>query len=272
MIGSIMSQEKNEPINYSLPTSDKASLTERDKGLLELAMATEHGTPLFKIRHFVGDAQVTKYAKYKQLLLEIRAREEMIEQTLVAIERNSLLIEEAKELLDSETSSARIRKAKLDIASNTNDMAKTERRLAMMYSERSSYMTALKEMYDTGEAYLDDGTDLRDAMADPVLSELLESEHWTYRLGKQAALDLIAYGHIGAGNLEAISQMNESQAVKALQLAMTYSHSVKSALGTMEQSIVEAIERGQVPATLKIETQRLPDSLAERQLSKGSDG
>jgi len=252
----------------ALPISDKSQLSSEDKELLQLAMETEHGTPLFKIRHFVGDAQITKYAKYKQLLLEIRAREEMIEQTLVTLEKNKAMIEEARETLEVETSKARIKRAQLEIASNTNDLLKTERRLKLMYTERQHYMTALKEMYENGEAYLADGTDLKDAIQDPILSEELESRHWTYRLGKQAALDLIAYGHIGTGNLEAISQMTEDQAVGALQLAMAYSHSVKTALGTMEKSIIEAIESGQIPATLKIETQALPKALEDRSLNK----
>ena len=73
--------------DYEFAT-DKSGLSERNLELLQLAVDTDHGTPLFKIRHFVGDAQITSYAKYKQILLELRAREEIIEQTLVTIEKN----------------------------------------------------------------------------------------------------------------------------------------------------------------------------------------
>ena len=257
-----MSEEFSKEISaITLPVPDKTNLTEQDKDLLQLAMDTDHGTPLFKIRHFVGDSQVTKYAKYNQLLLEIRAREEMIEQTLVAYEKNKFVIEETKEFLEIETSPARIKKLHLELANNINDMAKTERRLNMMYTERGHFLTALKEMYENGDAYLENGMDLKDAIKDPELSEELEARHWTYRLGKQAALDLIAYGNIGTGNLEAISQMNEQQAVETLQLAMTYSHSVKNALGLMEKTIIEAIESGQISSTLKIDNQELPKEL-----------
>lgn len=264
-----MSEEFNKEIaTFSLPVPDKSTLTEQDKDLLQLAMDTDHGTPLFKIRHFVGDSQVTKYAKYKQLLIEIRAREEMIEQTLVALEKNKYSIEESKELLETETSPAKIKRLHLELSNNINDMAKTKRRLNMMYTERGHFLTALKEMYANGDAYLEDGTDLKDAINDPVLSEELEARHWTYRLGKQAALDLIAYGNIGTGNLEAISQMTEEQAVKTLQLAMTYSHSVKTSLGIMEKTIIEAIDSGQIPSTLRIDNQKLPKALEEQSNKK----
>lgn len=251
----------NEIVPLPLPMTDTSTLSEKEKSVLDLAMQVEHGTPMFKIRHFVGDAQITRYAKYKQLLLEIRAREEVIEQTLVTLEKNKAHIEEVKEMIEHSKSTATRKKLEWDLTSHINDVAKTERRLAMAYKERGYFLKALTEMYETGEAYLEDGTDLHKAMTDERLIEQLEAEHWTYRLGKQAALDLIAYGHIGTGNLEAISMMTEEQAVRTLQLAMTYSHSVKKALGTMEQTIIDAIENGQINSTTKIENQETPKEL-----------
>jgi len=244
-----------------MPMTDTSMLSENDKQLLELALATDHGTPLFKIRHFVGDAQITRYAKYKQLMLELRSREEIIEQTLVTLEKNKAHIEEVQEMIASATSEATKKKLHWDLTSHVNDMAKTQRRLQMAYRERGHFLEILNEMYANGEAYLEDGTDLRKALVDDVLAEQLEAEHWTYRLGKQAALDLIAYGHIGTGNLEAISMMSEAQAVKTLQLAMTYSHTVKKELGLMEQTIIEAIDSGRINSRLDIEKQATPKEL-----------
>ena len=244
-----------------MPMTDTSMLSENDKQLLELALATDHGTPLFKIRHFVGDAQITRYAKYKQLMLELRSREEIIEQTLVTLEKNKAHIDEVKEMIELAPTQAAAKKLKWDLTSHVNDVAKTERRLQMAYRERGNFLKVLNEMYTSGEAYLEDGTDMRKAMIDEDLNEQLEAEHWTYRLGKQAALDLIAYGHIGTGNLEAISMMNESQAVKTLQLAMTYSHAVKKELGIMESTIIEAIETGRINSTTDIEKQQTPKEL-----------
>lgn len=244
-----------------MPMTDTSMLSENDKQLLELALATDHGTPLFKIRHFVGDAQITRYAKYKQLMLELRSREEIIEQTLVTLEKNKAHIEEVKEMIENAPTAAAAKKLQWDLTSHVNDVAKTERRLQMAYRERGHFLKILNEMYASGEAYLADGTDMRKALIDEDLQEELEAEHWTYRLGKQAALDLIAYGHIGTGNLEAISMMSESQAVKTLQLAMTYSHAVKKELGIMESTIIDAIESGRINSTTDIEKQQTPKEL-----------
>jgi hypothetical protein len=243
----------NEITPFPYPETNTNDLTPRKKDLLDLAMKTDHGTPLFKIRHFVGDAQITRYAKYKQLLLEIRSREEIIEQTIVSVEKFKARAEEAQEQLDIETSPARKKMLAWEVTSLTNDVAKTERRLAMAYKERGLFIEALDEMYKDGTAYLEDGTDLADAIKDDELSDQLEAEHWTYRLGKQAALDLIATGHIGTGNLEAISMMNEDQALTTLRLALTYSNGLQKALGIMEKSVVDEIESGKLSLTTKIE-------------------
>jgi hypothetical protein len=246
--------------------TDRSTLSEQDKDLLDLALSLDHGTPLYKVRHFVGDAQITSYAKYKQLMLELRSREEIIEQAIVNVEKNKAQVELAKENLEVADSPAKKRLAELDVISNENDLAKTERRLAMAYKERDNFLTVLKEMYHTGEAYLADGTDLKDAMTDENLGEWLEAEHWRYRLGKQAALDIIAYGHVGTGNLEAISMMDEAQAADTLQLAITYSHGVKSALGMLEKTVLEAIESGEINSTVKIEKQLTPPNEFKKQL------
>jgi hypothetical protein len=244
-------------------STDKNRLSENERSFLELAMSLDHGTPLFKIRHFVGDSQITAYAKFKQIMLELRSREEIIEQVLVTIETNRAQIELARENLESADSPAKTKLAQLELTSTINDLMKTERRLEMAYSERDKFLTVLKEMYETGEAILPDGTDLRDAVQDEYMSEFLEAEHWKYRLGKQAALDIIAYGNIGTGNLEAISMMSEKQAAETLSLALSWSHGVKSALGSIEEKVLEGIRSGSILPTMKIERQSspIPDQL-----------
>jgi hypothetical protein len=252
----------NEITPLPMPLTDVSNLTETQRDLLHLALQTDHGTPLFKIRHFVGDAQITRYAKYKQLMLELRSREEVIEQTLVQLEKNKAHVEEVKERLLTTESEATKKSLMWDLTSHINDIAKTERRLKMAYTERGHFFIALEEMYRTGEAYLEDGTDLKLSLSDPELAERLEAEHWIYRLGKQAALDLISSGHIGTGNLEAITMLDEEAAAKTLEIAITYSHNMKTALGTMEQTIIEAIESGKIGnKSIKIENQKLSKHL-----------
>ncbi len=62
-------------------------LNEKEIDLLNFACQYEHSQSEFKTRHFVGDAQITPYQKYKQFLLELRSREEVIESMVVQLEK-----------------------------------------------------------------------------------------------------------------------------------------------------------------------------------------
>ena len=52
-----------------------------------------------------------------------------------------------------------------------------------------------------------DGRLLIDVLDDEKICEEFEYEHWTYRMAKQTALDWIAYGRPGIGNMDAVFQL-----------------------------------------------------------------
>ena len=237
----------------------KKDLSTRGKELLEFALKADHGSPAYKIRHFVGDAQITKYAKYRQFVLELRAREDSLESTLISIELQKAKIARLKSLYEI---SPPIDKEVLhwEIVEAEVQLERITQRISLAYSERQRYIDALEEMYESGDAYLEDGTDIKETFTNPELQEKMEAEHWMYRLGKQAALDLVTYNHIGTGNLEAISMMGQEDAIKTLILALTYSHGVKSALGSLEQSVLKEIQNGLSP-TLSIEDTKISGEL-----------
>jgi hypothetical protein len=100
-------------------------------------------------------------------------------------------------------------------------------------------------MYTTGEAYLPDGTDLKDAIMDEEMSLKLEEEHWIQRLGKQAALDLLSSGKIGTGNMDAISMMNENHAVAALDVAVDWATRVNNAMEQIQSAKIKELSNKQ---------------------------
>ena len=122
--------------------------------------------------------------------------------------------------------------------------------------ERDQYLKLIKEMYDTGEAYLPDGTDLRDAIQDPYLDSVLEKDHWISRLGKQAALDLLSYGYIGSGNMEAITMLEDKDAVETIQTALVFSNKVRTELALTEGNILKEIENNSGLDTFDIHKMR----------------
>jgi len=241
-----------------LLVASKSDLTEHEQDLLSFAVNLDHGIPYFKIKHFVGDAQVTPYAKYKQFLLEIRAREEVIENLLMNIAKQEAQIEVLQEDRLAEISVAKLKLKDFELITNKNDLVKIHRRLQSAYSERKNFLLAVQEMYATKEAYLPDGTDLRDAVNDSDLSEKLEAEHWRSRLGKQAALDILTSGKIGTGNMDAISMLSEDDAVQTLGIALSWSTRVGIAIERIQSDVVEQLKNTTfnlelTPAKLELE-------------------
>lgn len=224
--------------------SNTDGLDDRSKEILDLALHTDHNTPYFKVKHFVGDAQITPFAKYRQFLLEIRSREEIIENLLMNIVKQEAQIEVIQEEIAEATTPARLKLKEFELITNKNDLVKIHRRLSSAYNERENFLRAMKEMYDTGEAFLPDGTDLKDAINNPELADKLEKDLWRHRLGKQAALDIITTGKIGTGNMDAISMMAEEDAVYAMNVAMDWSVRVGSALEQLQSNVIKELSSG----------------------------
>lgn len=226
------------------------NLSERNIEFLKLAINSEWGTPDFKMRHFVGDAQITPFAKMKQFFLELRSREEMIEDLQVAAEKSLALIDIEKEMLEEETSEAKKRLINVEITKLKNDYNRTSRRLNAAYEERNRVLRMIDEMYETGEAFLKDGREIKDIFHTPE-EEQLERELWTIRLGKQAALEMVAYGRVGTGNLDAITMLDEEQQIETVKLALGYSTKVNNSLAVLNDEVQAQIDTSKI--SLEIE-------------------
>ncbi len=242
MQDNISSLEEREFLIQNKLVSMRDNLTEEQKSWIDVSVDIDHGTPYFKIKHFVGDAQITSFHKYKQFILELRAREEIIENLLMNIARQEAMIEVIYEEMNDISSNAKMKLKEFDLITNKNDLLKLHRRLKQAYNERNTYVEAIQEMYDSGEAYLPDGTDMKLALSDEKKMYELEAEHWKYRLGKQAALDMISTGKIGVGNMEAISMLSESDQVDTLNVAIGWASRVDNALGEIQKTVLKELE------------------------------
>lgn len=231
--------------------SDRTQLTPKQEKILVNAVAYDHDTSRFKIRHFMGDAQITPYQKFKQFLLEMRTREEVIENLLANIVSQQAKIEMTQAQLDNAMNPAQLKMYEFQLVADKNDLIKINRRLKMAYAERKKFIEEIEFMYETGEAYLSNGMDMLEAINTPEIDEQLEMEHWVYRLGKQAALDIIVYGKIQTGNLEAITMMNEKAQVECLKVATNWAVKVDDALGELHSQALKQLGSGQ-PVSLNI--------------------
>ena len=61
-----------------------------------------------------------------------------------------------------------------------------------------------------------------------------ERKYWIARLGKQAALDIVANGRIGIGNMDSIAMMKKDDQIATLDVASQYSCLLKVSIDKIQ--------------------------------------
>lgn len=209
--------------------TDVSMLSEVEQDAIKYAINKEWTNPKYKLRWFVGQAQITPYSKLRQYLLEIKSKEESIENIEyeiakydVEVRRFKRMAEEAHDELDRELAS-------VESWNSERNHIMSKRRLQDWYLERQHLLDLLQEFLDSDESQLPDGSG-RTYM--DVLNtdeeDIYEAQYWTNRLAKQAATDMIFYGRIGTGNMDAILSVGSEQQAEILSLTMNYSTQLQS--------------------------------------------
>jgi len=208
----------------SEPKSDISMLSDFDKEVLHKAMNKEWTNPKYKLRYFVGEAQITPYAKMRQWLLEIKSKEESIENLEYEIAKAQVEYDRFERMRDQAHDDLDKRLAEIEMWNSDRIMYTTKRRLQDWYLERQQLIDLLTEFLASDQAYLPDGSG-RTYMdiLNTEEEDLYEAEYWTNRLAKQAATDMLFYGRIGSGNMDAILQMPPEQQAETLSLTVNYS-------------------------------------------------
>jgi len=111
--------------------------------------------------------------------------------------------------------------------------------VSLVYEERDKYMMLIDKFNSSDEGRLSDGRLIMDIIGDHDEEERLEAELWGIRLGAQAAYDLMFYGRVNGGNMEAIDQLPKEVREIALETA-----------------VVKAIETNKHLDALQIETRK----------------
>ncbi len=213
-----------EKFNYTADklTTNTKFLTDDHKALIAQSLNQKWVVPEFKVKNFIGNAQITPYAKIKQYLLELNTREAAVENMEYEVQKISFEIEVQEELKAETPSPAQKKLHDLEIIKLERLQRKSIVRLRDSYVERDMYLKLIDEFNQTPEAYLEDGRRIMDLIDDPIEAEKLEKHYWTLRLAKQTALDMIAYGRAGVGNMEAVSMLETDQQYEVMQIACDY--------------------------------------------------
>lgn len=214
----------SDKFNYSANalTTNTAFLTEEQRQLIAQSLNQKWVIPEFKVKNFIGNAQITPYAKIKQYLLELNTRESAVEAMEYEVQKIAFEIEIQQELKAETSSPAQKKLHDLEIVKLERVQRKSIVRLRDSYIERDMYLKLIEEFNNTPEAYTEDGRRLMDLIDIPEEAEKLERHYWTLRLAKQTALDMIAYGRAGVGNMEAVSMLETDQQYEVMQIACDY--------------------------------------------------
>lgn len=210
--------------------TDTSDLTEEDKETILFAINKEWTNPKFKMRYFVGQTQITPFAKLRQWLLELRTREESIEHTEYEIAKWDVNIDRHKYLSENDPDPWEQKLNKIEADKLERQQVATRRRLQDWKLERQQFIDLINEFRESEEALLPDGSgrtyfDIINTDEEDVY----EAEYWTNRLGKQAASDLLFYGRVNTGNMDAILSMSQDQQAQTLALAHSYATQLKDA-------------------------------------------
>lgn len=199
--------------------SDNSHLTKDQKDLIAYSITRDWSMPEYKLKQFVGNSQIHPYHKLKQYFMELNIREEGIENFLLGAKKLEIEIELEKELIEAAIYKAEIKLHELEILKKERELKAIRSKLVHTYQDRFKIIKAIEDFNNSSEAVDSQGRKYSDLMSDPIESEKIEKEYWEMRLAKQAAMDMVAYGRIGTGNMEAILQMEGDSQNKAISMA-----------------------------------------------------
>jgi hypothetical protein len=202
--------------------NDHDNLSQEHRDLIEKSNNRNLVMPEFKVKHFVGNAQITPYAKLKQYIIELNGREMAVESMLYENKKAQLEIELEKEKAAACQSPAQKALHELEIFKMQAALKRSQLRLRDATAERNLFLKVIDDFNNSPEGTLPDGTKLIDVFDDPELCERLERDYWTLRLAKQTAMDMIAYGRAGVGNMDAVVMLAPDQQLEVMKLACDF--------------------------------------------------
>jgi hypothetical protein len=187
--------------------SDVSNYSKEQKDILLYSVNRQWGTPVFKLENFVGGAQYTPFGKLRQFMLELGSRENMISEQELKIEKTKLEIELELEFKEATSSPAQKKIHDITIQEKQRVLANQKIMLTLTYEERDKFMMLITRFNESEEGKLPDGRLIMDIIGNHDEEERLEAELWAKRLGAQAAYDIMFYGRVNGGNMEAIDQL-----------------------------------------------------------------
>ena len=212
----------------------------------------------YQLRHFVIENQLTDWRKIHQIKLEIQTRHKSLQTAnwdQLKLEGEIELLKEDIELDPNMRPGQRkihdseIKRREYDMWYNRRYNKNAARELEIFSNELRNLVGTKEELYQIDEN-----------------KEEKEIEYWQVRMGKQAAMDMMAYGRVGVGNMEAIAQMPVEDQSRALQITIDYASKMSEAMAGIEENLKLGTMQGIDPKLLTdLQAHIENDELAEAQ-------
>jgi hypothetical protein len=253
-------------------TTNVDQLSEKDKETLSSAYNKQWTNPKFKIKWFVGQTQITPFAKLRQWMLELRSREETLQQILydnkkweVERDRNQWIADNTEDPFDK-------RLAQIEAENETKNLDQSRKKLREYYLERQNLIDLINEFLESDEALLPDGSG-RTYMdiLNTEEEDIYEAEYWTNRLSKQASTDLVFYGRINTGNMDAILSMAPEQQTETLGLALSYASQLQTVQTKLQLEVDEKLKLGAQPTKDLLTPQPMQEKITKQEAGQPFD-
>jgi hypothetical protein len=234
-INNIVSSETGE-INLAKSFVSEFDFSKNDFEILEGSMRFNSGMTRFQCEHFVADSQLTPWRKVRQALMELETRYHAYMENRHSLRKAELLrrkflrsIENVEAEGGDDIDAGFIQ---IDLEKNDYDIGIWKRKLRQSELE-------LKYFLDIANKYIDDEHPLEYFLTE---HEDEEKIYWIARMGKQAAMDIISYGRIGAGNMTSILDMPEEDQVSCLEVAVQFSGMIGGGIDKIQKTFAPAIQ------------------------------
>ena len=205
-----------------------------DTELIEFANnEVDSSVPKFKLKHFVGGSLITPFHNLKQLFLELKIRQDSYLHIQWEIKRKELEEMVEREKLANCTNDIEKQYIEIDLLNIVKDKKKHEDAQVGALKEKDAILELIRELCDGPQGTLPDGTKLMDVFGNKELEEELERQHWVTRLAKQASMEMLSYGRIGTGNMDAIAMLPPKEIGECLQLTSQYTARVGTGMGLL---------------------------------------
>lgn len=180
-----------------------------------------------QIENYVVSSHVTGDRQLKQVLLEIENRSHQREKMLIDERKGKLRLKKTQKNLDDAKATGDpfvIEEAQIEFDDATLDMEMWSRRKTQSNYELNVFIEYIKKHVDSQEK-LEEASEW---------NEEEERKYWIARLGKQAALDIVANGRIGIGNMDSIAMMKKDDQIATLDVASQYSCLLKVSIDKIQ--------------------------------------